>query len=387
MHTEDATATAADAPLTTAPSPKPRLVALDALRGATIALMIIVNNPGGPISYGPLNHSTWNGWTITDTVFPTFLWIVGVSITLSLAKRIAAGVPRRRLLSQVLRRSVIIYALGVAIYVAPRFDLSTQRVMGVLQRIAICYLIASVIYLYTSVRGQIVWMVSLLAAYWLLMTLVPVPGYGAGRLDVEGNLAHYVDRIVIGTHNYAETKTWDPEGIVSTLPAMATALFGIMAGHILRLKSALSERTTWLFLVGNGLIGLGLICDMWLPINKKLWTDSFAIFMAGLDFVLLAAFVWVIDHLGHRRVVRPLEILGMNAIALYLAAEFGAEILDMFRVTSNGQAVSLQTWLYQTLFLRLTSPINASLLYSVAFLGVIYLIAWGMYRRGWLVRI
>lgn len=387
MATKPASVAAAEAPFTATATPAARLTALDALRGATIALMIIVNNPGGPISYGPLNHSAWNGWTLTDTVFPTFLWIVGVSITLSLAKRMASGASRRELISQVFRRSVIIFLIGVAIYVAPRFDLSTQRIMGVLQRIAICYLIASLIYLYTGVRGQIAWIVGLLAAYWFLMAFVPVPGFGAGRLDVEGNFAHYIDRIVFGSHNYAETKTWDPEGIVSTLPAIATALFGVMAGHILRLKQVLSERTTWLFLTGNALIGLGLICDVWLPINKKLWTDSFALFMAGLDFVLLAALIWMIDHLGFRRGVKPLTVLGMNAIVLYMAAEFGAEILDMIRISSNGRPISLQMWLYQTIFSPLASPINASLLYSIVFLAVIYLIGYTMYRRKWFVRV
>ena len=179
-----------------------RLVSVDAFRGATMALMVIVNNAGGP-SYKQLQHSEWNGWTITDTVFPTFLWIVGVAITLSLGKRLANGVPRSQLLGPIFRRALILYVLGLLVYVYPAFSLSTQRWMGVLQRIAICYLIASVIYLYTSIRGQIAWMLGLLAAYWLLMAFAPVPGYGSGRLDVAGNFAHYVDQIVLGRHNYA----------------------------------------------------------------------------------------------------------------------------------------------------------------------------------------
>jgi predicted acyltransferase len=362
-------------PTVSAPQPATRLVALDALRGATIALMIIVNNPGGPKSYGPLNHSSWNGWTLTDTVFPTFLWIVGASITLSLSKRIAAGVPRSHLLGPIFRRAAILFVFGLAIYAFPEFHLSSFRILGVLQRIAICYLVASLIYLYTGIRGQLIWMVSLLAAYWLLMTLIPVPGYGAGRLDLDGNLAHYVDRIVLGHHNYSGN-TWDPEGIVSTLPAIATALLGIMAGHIVRLKRVLSERVTWLFLAGNILIALGLICDIWLPINKKLWTDSFTIFMAGLDCVLLAGFLWIIDHLGYQRFVKPFVIMGMNAITLYMISEFGAEILDM---TEHGRIYNL--------FLTMASPINASLLFSGAFVLSIYLIGYLMYRRGWFLRI
>jgi len=207
-----------------------RLVSLDAFRGATMALMVLVNNSGdGNHTYGPLNHSAWNGWTITDVVFPSFLWIVGVSMTLSLGGRLERGATKSALMLQAFRRAAIIYALGLFTYLFPFFDFSTMRVLGVLQRIGICYLIASAIYLWTpKVRSQIIWIVSLLAGYWLIMVLVPTPGYGAGRLDMEGNISHYVDRIVLGAHNYTGTKTWDPEGIVSTLPAIATALFGLL---------------------------------------------------------------------------------------------------------------------------------------------------------------
>src|SRR6185312_12573130 len=238
-----------------------RLVALDAFRGATMALMVLVNNAGdGHNAYGPLQHSAWNGWTITDVVFPTFLWIVGVAIALSIGRRLERGVARSQLMGQVLRRAVVLYALGLLVYLFPRFDFSTMRVLGVLQRIAICYLIAAAIYLSTTTaRARILWIVLLLAGYWLLMKLVPAPGYDAGRLDIEGNLAHYIDRIILGRHNYLFTKTWDPEGIVSTLPAIATTLFGVLAGQLLRWKKSLMERTTVLFLIGNTLLAAGLI--------------------------------------------------------------------------------------------------------------------------------
>src|ERR1039457_6520399 len=213
-----------------------RLVSLDAFRGATIALMVLVNNAGsGRDSYPQLEHAAWHGWTITDTGFPSFLWIVGVAITLSLGKRLAGGTSKSRLMAQVARRAAVLFVFGLAVYAYPNFDLGTQRILGVLQRIAICYLIASAIYLFTGVRGQILWIVGLFAAYWMMMTLIPVPGYGPGRLDVEGNLAHYVDRMGVRNHKHLPTKTWDPEGLVSTLPAIATALFGVLAGQILRL--------------------------------------------------------------------------------------------------------------------------------------------------------
>ena len=359
---------------------KERLVSLDAFRGATIALMVVVNSPGdGSHSYAPLKHAEWHGWTPTDVVFPSFLWIVGVAITLSLAKRVAAGVPRSKLFLQVLRRAAILYGLGLFLYGFPWFDLSTLRFLGVLQRIAICYAIASAIYLTTSIRGQIVWIAGLLVSYWILMTLVPVPGYGPGRLDVEGNLAHYVDRIVLGGHNYAETRTWDPEGIVSTLPAIATALFGVMAGHILRLRHDLAERTTWLFLAGTILLGAGVIADHWMPINKKLWTSSFSLFMAGLDFLLFATSVWLVYGLGWRRPVRPFVVLGMNAIAVYMASE----LVEGSLITFNWKRP-----FYEAVFAPLpVSAYNASLLYALALLGLMFLIAYAMHRRGWFLRV
>lgn len=365
-----------------------RLVSLDAFRGLTMALMVLVNNAGsGQDCYAQLRHSDWHGWTITDTVFPTFVWIVGVAITLSLGKRVAAGTPRARLLPQIFRRAAILFALGLLCYAFPHFNLGTQRILGVLQRIAICYLVASILFLYTGVRAQICWVVGLLAAYWMLMTLVPVPGYGPGRLDEEGNLAHYVDRIVLGSHNYAPTKTWDPEGVVSTIPAIATILLGVLAGHLLRLRRSLPERLTWFFLVGNLLLAAGAILNYWQPINKKLWTDSFCLFMAGLDFVVFAIFAWLVDGVGWRKPAKPMVILGMNAIAIYMVSEGVAEALASIRWNAAGVPISLEKYLYHTLFVPLGSPANASLLYSLAFTAAMYLVAYGMYRRGWFLRV
>jgi predicted acyltransferase len=361
-----------------------RLVSLDAFRGATIALMVLVNNPGsGRDSYPQLEHADWHGWTLTDTVYPSFLWIVGVAITLSLGKRLAGGIPKSRLMAQVVRRAAVLFMLGLVCYAFPNFNLGTQRILGVLQRIAICYLIASAIYLFTGIRGQILWILGLFTAYWMMMTLIPVPGYGPGRLDVEGNFAHYIDAIVLGTHNYAHTKTWDPEGLVSTLPSIATALFGVLAGHILRMRRALPERITWLFVTGSLLLASGLICTAWLPINKKLWTDSFALFMAGLDFTVFAIFAWFIDGLGWHKTARPFVIFGMNPIALDMVSEGLAELLDGVRVGTT----SLQAYIYRSWFVPLASPANASLLYSLAFVAVIYLVALFLYRKGWFLRV
>jgi predicted acyltransferase len=359
-----------------------RLVSLDAFRGAVMALMVLVNNGGGPVSYRQLEHSAWDGWTVTDVVFPSFLWMVGLAITLSLGKRMAAGVPRATLFGQVLRRSAILFALGLFIYLYPGFEFRTMRIPGVLQRIAVCYLIASAIYLTTRLRGQILWILGLLTTYWVMMTLIPVPGYGPGHLDLAGNFAHYVDGAVFGPHNY-QGAGWDPEGLVSTLPSIATALFGVMAGHILRLKRELAEKTTWMFVIGGGLLAAGMICDSWLPINKKLWSDSFSLFMAGLDFVVFAIFLWVIDGVGAskpviRRLMKPLTIMGMNAIAVYMLSELLAETLD---------TIGFHGWVFDNFYARIASPANASLLFAISFVGIMYAFAWALYKRGWFWRV
>lgn len=344
-----------------------------------MAFMVLVNNAGdGRHVYAPLQHAEWNGWTPTDVVFPSFVWIVGVALTLSLAKRLAAGVTRAVLLRQALQRALILYLLGIAVYAAPAFDPGTQRWLGVLQRIAICYLAAVVIYLTTTVRGQITWLLGLLTAYWLLMAFAPVPGFGSGHLDVEGNFAHYIDRIVLGEHNYHSTKTWDPEGIVSTLPAIATALFGILCGQLLRMKKSLGEQVAWMLLAGAVLMAAGQICNLWLPINKKLWTTSFTVFMAGLDFVMLAVFLWVVDGLGHKRSVQPLVIMGLNPITIYLISEFLDEALNIS---------GLHHAVYRGVFAPLASPVNASLLWALAYTALMFLVAWIMYRRHWVVRV
>ncbi len=355
-----------------------RLLSLDAFRGATMLLMVLVNNGGGDQSYRQLEHSAWNGWTLTDTVFPSFLWIVGVAITLSLGKRLEAGTRPAQLLSKIFRRSVILYVFGLLVYAFPDLSLSHQRLLGVLQRIAICYLAASLIYLYCGVRAQLIWLAALFVSYWLLMTLVPVPGYGPGRLDVDGNFAHYVDRLVLGAHNYASTKTWDPEGIISTLPAIGSTLLGIFAGHILRLDLPLIARCRRLLLTGVGLVALAYVCNIWLPINKKLWTVSFALLMAGIDFIILPAFLWLIDEKGVKKPIEPFLITGMNAITIYMASEFLSEFLD---------ATNLHDHIYNRVFAPLASPVNASLLWALAFTALMYLLAYLLYRRRWFFRI
>jgi predicted acyltransferase len=364
-------------PDTELPAQPARLVSLDAFRGAIILFMVLVNNGGGPENYHQLTHSAWDGWTATDVVFPSFLWIVGVAITLSLGKRMASGASRAVLFRQVLRRSAILFLLGVCLYLPPEFHFAGMRILGVLQRIAICYLAASAIYLTTGLRGQIGWIVGLMSGYWALMFFVPVPGYGAGHLDLQRNLAHFVDRAVLGPHNYREGD-WDPEGIVSTLPAIASTLFGIMAGHILRMRRVLAERTTWLFFAGAVLTLAGVVVNHWMPINKKLWSDSFVLFMAGLDFTMFAAFAWLIDGVKFSRWTKPFTVVGMNAIAIYLFSEALSIVLDW---------TDAHEWVFDNLFNPIASPRNASLLFALSFVGVTWVFGWALYKRGWFWKI
>lgn len=360
-----------------------RLLSLDVFRGATMALMVLVNNGGGPGAYTQLEHSPWNGWTLTDCVFPSFLWIAGVAIALSLSRRMKAGVPRSAIAIQTFRRSAILYCLGLLVYLYPHFDFGTMRVMGVLQRIAICYLVASLIYLTTSVRGQILWIAGLFASYWIMMKLIPVPGYGPGHLDVDGNFAHYIDRIVLGHHNYADTKTWDPEGIVSTLPAIATALFGVLAGQIVQWRRDIAARACWMFVIGGLLFLSAYICSEWLPINKKLWSVSFSLLMAGLDFMVYAGTLWVIDGEGYRRFTKPFSIIGMNAIVVYMVSELLAGTLESVRISGG----SLQELAFHNAYSAWLSPANASLFYALTYVLLMYAVAWFLYRKGWFVKI
>jgi predicted acyltransferase len=366
-----------------------RLLSLDVFRGATIAAMMLVNNAGNwNAVYPPLRHSAWHGWTFTDTIFPFFLWIAGVSMTFSFAKRLERNDSRARLLTHTLQRAATIFLLGLFLNLFPLFQFSNVRIPGVLQRIAVCYLIAGVIFLYTSLRGQMVWTASLLLVYCALMKLVPVPGFGAGSLEKEGNFAQYVDQLVLSGHMWASSKTWDPEGIVSTLPSIATILFGILTGHLLRSRLSPESKTAWLMVMGNGLIGAGLIWAWWLPINKPLWTSSYSLLMAGMAANVFGCCYWLIDIKGYRRWSQPFAIYGMNAITVYVLAGLLSKSLSVIKVAGvDGSEITAGKWLYEHIYAPLASPVNASLLYALTYVAILYGVSWFMYRMKWFVRV
>ncbi|HET8677262.1 MAG TPA: heparan-alpha-glucosaminide N-acetyltransferase domain-containing protein [Blastocatellia bacterium] len=353
-----------------------RLLALDTFRGLTIAGMILVNNPGTwDAVYSPLRHADWHGWTPTDLIFPFFLFIVGVSIALALGRRAASNGPQGKLYLKIVRRSVIIFALGLVIYGFPYYLLSTLRIPGVLQRIAVCYLVASIVFLKTGWKGQAIIATGLLVAYWLLMTLVPVPGYGAGDLSMEGNLAAYLDRQLLAGHTWKPL--YDPEGLLSTVPAIATTLFGVMAGSWITSKREGLEKTVGLFVAGAAGIIIGWAWGAWFPINKALWTSSYTVLTAGMALQFLALCYWLIDIKGYRRWTKPFVIFGVNAIAVYVLSSIMATALETWHISG----LTIKEFLYNKLFASWASPINASLLWAISYvlfwLGVMTL----LYRR------
>jgi len=367
--------------------PGARLVSLDVFRGMTIAGMILVNNPGTwSAIYAPLRHAPWHGWTLTDLIFPFFLFIAGVSTAFSFAARQARGATRAALALHILRRSAIIFTLGLFLNAFPAFKLATLRYPGVLQRIAVCYLAASLLFLYSGRRARVAALVLLLFGYWALMTLLPVPGFGSGRLDPEGNLAAYVDRAVLPGKLWQST--WDPEGILSTLPAMATLLVGIFLGEWLLAPRAPQRTAAGMMAMGAAGLALGQAWHLVFPINKNLWTSSYVVFTAGFALVLLGACYWLVDVKGWRRWATPFVVYGVNPIAAYFLSSLFADVLGSFRTAlADGQAVSWKRFLFVKLFAPAASPVNASLLFALSYVLLWLGVMWLLYRRRVFIKI
>ncbi|MCB1037830.1 MAG: DUF1624 domain-containing protein, partial [Acidobacteria bacterium] len=341
---------------------------MDVFRGATIIGMILVNNPGDwSTVYAPLLHAEWHGWTPTDLIFPFFLFIVGVAIVLALGRRVEQGADRGAVVRKILRRSVILFALGLFLsgfpfgLFGPRsFErlLETWRIPGVLQRIAVCYLLASLIFLYLRERTIKVGSAVILLGYWVLLVLVRVPAVdAAGQVSAmrvapdlasKGqHLAGWLDRVVFGNHLWVLGKVYDPEGILSTLPALVTTLFGIFAGRLLVSKLPAMERVARLLVTGALLTVAGYVWSWFFPINKALWTSSYTVFTAGLAFCALGLAAWFFDLQNHPRLARPFAVYGVNAITVFVGSGLLARTLGYVRIGAEGTR-SLQAFLYQT---------------------------------------
>lgn len=376
-----------------------RLVSLDAFRGATIAGMLLVNNPGSwSHVYPPLLHAPWHGWTFTDFIFPGFLWIMGVSLTLSQARRVEAGADRAALLRHAWQRSAVIFGLGLLLAAFPfgllpthTLNLSTLRIPGVLQRIALCSLAASAMCLRWGPRGQAGWAAGLLLAYWALLALVPVPGFGAGVLEPKGNLAWWIDSSLLAGHTWsgAPAPGFDPEGLLSTLPALATVLGGTVSGYWLRGSRAGGKTAAGFWIAGLILIAVGTAWGSVFPINKNLWTSSFAVLMAGWAALFFGMFYWLIDVRGWRGWAEPFVWYGMNALALFVLAGLGARLLGLvpWPVPEGAAPVRLKGVIYETFFTSWLDPLNASLGFALTFVFGFLLIAWVMWRRQWFIKV
>ncbi|PID60875.1 MAG: DUF5009 domain-containing protein [Ignavibacteriae bacterium] len=362
---------------------KERLVSLDVFRGITIAGMVLVNNPGSWSNiYPPLKHAAWHGCTPTDLVFPFFLFIVGVAVTLSLSKRKESGADQTKLILNILRRSAILFGLGLLLHAIPYFNFSTIRIPGVLQRIAVVYLISSLIFLKLDFKAIIYFTVFSLILYWILIMFVPVPGFGEANLEKGTNLSAWLDNLLLSGHMWVYTKTWDPEGILSTLPALATTLIGVLTGKWLRKKNDNVVKVVWIFVFGNILMLAGYIWDGWFPMNKSLWTSSYVLYTGGLALNFLGICFWFIDVKKIKWWIKPFQVYGMNAITVFFLSGLTAKMLYYIKVNDYaGTKVSLKTYLFKNYFLTWLEPINASLLWAICYVLIWLGLMWILYNR------
>lgn len=368
----------------------PRLLSLDVFRGLTVAAMILVNNPGSwSHIYAPLEHAEWNGCTPTDLIFPFFLFIVGVSISFALGSK-KEHISHSKLIITALKRALILFGLGLFLSLFPKVftdpvaAFETVRIPGVLQRIAVVFFISALIFIKTSGKTQLRLMIGILIGYWLIMTFVPVPGVGYANLEKETNLAAWLDRTILTeAHLWKEVRTWDPEGILSTIPAVATCLFGILIGSWLKRKDLEnSYKISWMFSLGIMAVILGLIWDLFFPINKSLWTSSFVLYTGGLATMGLALCYWLIDVQGYKKGTKPFVVYGVNAITVFFLSGLIPRILNLIKVSMpDGSKISSREWVHQTYFTPYFSPVNASLAGAIAFVLIWMVILWWMYNR------
>ena len=391
-----------------------RLLSLDVFRGMTVAGMLLVNDPGTwSAIFPPLEHAEWNGWTPTDLIFPFFLFIVGITTHLSLSARRARGDDDSAIVKQILRRGLIIYLLGFAMAMFPfyqwgpissianatpwdriLFRIEHVRILGVLPRIAIVYVCAALLTLRTTVRQQIIIIAVLLFGYWFAMTLIPVPGentIGALLLNThDRNLAAYLDRLILGTnHTWIGSVTFDPEGPMSTIPAIATAMLGVLAGRWIALRDkSLLERITGLFAAGAIGMMLGLMWNWAFPINKNLWTSSYVIFTAGMATVALATIMWIVDYTNVKWWTKPFVVFGVNPIVAFVGSGVMARLIyTLWHVNYQGKSIVIQNAIYQIVFLPWLPPRVASLAFAVSFVLLWYGILLVLYKRNIILKV
>jgi predicted acyltransferase len=375
------------------PGRSERLLSLDVFRGLTVAGMLLVNQPGdwGAI-YPPLAHAAWHGWTPTDLIFPFFLFIVGVTTHLSIAARRRRGDAERAIITQIARRSALIVLSGLVLASFPWWPIERiagMRFPGVLQRIGVAYFFGALLTRSGSLQRQVLVLVGLLYGYWFAMTLLPVPGTGAiGQLvlgDPSASLGAWVDREVFGRHLWRSSVTWDPEGLLSTIPAIGTVIFGVFTGRWISSSGTIQERLVGLFGAGALATMLGLMWNWSFPINKNLWTSSYVLFTAGVAVTALATCIWLIDVAGVKWWTRPFIWFGRNPLLAFLGTGLMSRtIYSLIRIPRpDGSSSSLQRVLYENAYASWLSPKDASLLFALSYVTLWAAILWGLDRRKW----
>ena len=369
-----------------------RLISLDVFRGLTVLAMILVNNPGdwGHI-YPPLEHSEWNGCTPTDLIFPFFLFIVGVSLVYALDGVKQKGGPQGAVLWRVLRRAMVLFGLGLLLSLYPKFDFSTVRVMGVLQRIALVFLGCSIMFLKTSRRTQIWLIIGCLIGYAVLIQMVPVPDFGPANLEPTTNLGAWLDRLIFGeAHLWTVSKTWDPEGLLGTLPALGTGLLGVLTAQWLRRTDRQpAAKVAWLFVVAGAVTILGLTWAPWFPINKALWSSPYVLYTGGLAMASLAALYWLCDVQGYRAWTGPALAYGVNAILVFSLSVLLSRTFALFKLMGpGGKTVGLKEWIYEWgIAPHFADPRNASLVGAVILVLIwLGILSW-MRRKGVILKV
>jgi len=377
-----------------------RLISLDVFRGLVMASMVLVENPGSHVySYSQLNHAKWFGMTFTDMIFPSFVFMMGLAIPYAFASRIERGASRGKLVMKILRRAAILILLGMLLYGFPHYDLHHQRIPGVLQRFGLCYAICGLIYLFAPkpANRRVVALALLafacVALYWAVLRLAPVPGIGAGHLDSYGNFPAYIDRCVFGlNHMYAGGitpgmgVTYDPEGLLSTLPALFNTFAGILTAEFLRSPREARRKFLPMLATGVGLILVGMLLSHWMPLCKKLWTSTFAMTTSGISLTVFALLYFLVDIKQLRRGITPFLILGSNSIAVYMASNFG-EIGLNWPIAALGETRTLRNWIYLHVYAPWLPPYAASLAYALGMVAFYMLVFWPLYRKRIFVRI
>lgn len=357
----------------------------------TIAAMIVVNNPGSwSAIYPPLAHAEWHGITPTDFIFPFFLFIVGTAIPFSIGKRLETKSPGRDVFFKIIRRTIIIFVIGLLLALIPRFDFANLRIPGVLQRIAVCYFIASILFLYFDWKKLVAISAALLLAYWALMTLVPVPGCAFPDIgDKACNLAAYLDRLFLSeAHIWQQSKVFDPEGLLSTLPAIVSTISGVLTGIWLKHERSKLEKVGGILFAGVTFCAGGWIWSLIFPFNKSLWTSSYAVYTTGLALCFLGFCFWLIDLKGYLKWSYPFRVFGMNALALFVLSGYLSKFLGVYKLdAAGGSLISVQGFIFNNFYVPLAEPMTASLAFALSYLLFWYLLMWVLYKKDIFIKI